>query len=64
MGTFFQFVFNLTSKHKWLFALLLFVLIGYSGYLASKLRFSEDITMVLPQSQEASKQILIIVYFY
>ena len=52
MGTFFQFVFNLTSKHKWLFALLLFVLIGYSGYLASKLRFSEDITKVLPQSEK------------
>ena len=52
MGIFFQFVFNLTTKYKWLFALLLFVLIGYTGYLASKLRFSEDITKVLPQSEK------------
>lgn len=52
MGTFFQFLFNVTSKHKWLFALLFCALIGYAGYLATQLRFSEDITKVLPQSEK------------
>jgi len=52
MGTFFQFLYNLSGRFKWLFALLLLLTIGYAGFLASKLKFSEDITRVLPQSEK------------
>ncbi len=35
-----------------MFLILLFLFVGYAGYLASKLRFTEDITKVLPQSEK------------
>lgn len=52
MGTFFQFLYRLTKQYRWLFLAVLISVVGMAGYLASKLRFSEDITKVLPLSEK------------
>jgi len=54
MGTFFQFIYRLTKRNKTLSLVLLFIIIALSAYFATKLRFTEDITKVLPQSRNIS----------
>jgi len=54
MGTFFQFIYHFTKRHKTVSLVLLFIVIALSAYFATKLRFTEDITKVLPQSRAIS----------
>lgn len=51
MGTFFTTIFNLVNKNKIISLLLLFVMIGTSGFYISKLKIVEDISKVLPQTK-------------
>lgn len=54
MSTFFQFIYRITKRYKWIFLVLLLLAFGFTTFLASKLRFSEDITKILPQSEKIS----------
>ena len=55
MSTFFTYVYNIISKHKALFIILLISFIIAAGYFANKLSFSEDISNVLPDSDKISQ---------
>lgn len=55
MSTFFQFIYRISKKYTWIFILIVLVVFGYSAYLASKLKFSEDISRILPESEKISK---------
>jgi len=51
MGTFFTAIYNLVNKNKLIALLLLFVIIGTSGFYISKLKVIEDISKVLPETK-------------
>jgi 1-acyl-sn-glycerol-3-phosphate acyltransferase len=52
MGTFFQFIYGLSGKYRWVFAFLLLSVVVYAALEASRLRFTEDISKVLPHSEK------------
>ncbi len=54
MSTFFLFIYRIAKQYKWIFIFLILLVFGYSVYLASKLKFSEDITKILPESEKIS----------
>jgi len=51
MGTFFTLIYNLINKNKLIALLLLFVMLGTSGFYISKLKVIEDISKVLPETK-------------
>ncbi len=55
MGTFFLYLFRLFEKHKIALVFLVVLILGASGFYASKLKLSEDITRVLPGNAQLSK---------
>ena len=55
MSTFFIFLYHRIQKHKTVFVLLLSAFVVATGYFASRVSFSEDITNVLPGSKKISR---------
>ena len=51
MGTLFLSIYKLVNKNKIFAIVLLFIMLGVSGFYISKLKFVEDITKVLPESE-------------
>ncbi len=51
MGTLFLSIYNLVNKNKIFALVLLFLMLGISGFFITKLKFVEDITKVLPESK-------------
>jgi len=55
MSTFFLFLYKLVSRYRLIAVVLLLILLGGSGYYASKLRFAEDISSALPMNEKIGK---------
>ena len=55
MSTFFLFLYKLSSRFKIVSILLLLLILGISGYYASRLRFAEDISSALPMNEKIGK---------
>ncbi len=55
MSTFFLYLFRFFRKHKVVLAFFVVVILGVSGYYASQLKLSEDITKVLPENAQINK---------
>lgn len=51
MSMIFQTLYQLIARHRVISLLVLFVLLGYLGFTASKLKLTEDISQVLPKSE-------------
>ena len=51
MADFFISIYNLTNKHKYLSIILLLVYLAFGLYMASRIKFSEDITKALPDDE-------------
>src|SRR5690554_4986664 len=52
MTSFFTKLFYLVNKNKWLTILLALLMLAVCGFFASKITFEEDITKVIPKSQQ------------
>jgi uncharacterized protein len=52
MGTFFYYIYKKIGKFPWLLLTGILILAGFSGYFATKLKFTEDISRVLPHSEK------------
>ena len=55
MSTFFLFIFNTISRNRIVAILLLFLVLSISGFYASKLKFTEDISKALPENEKIGK---------
>ncbi len=52
MGTLFYYIYKKFRKVPWILIIGILFLAGFSGYLATKLKFTEDISRVLPHSEK------------
>jgi 1-acyl-sn-glycerol-3-phosphate acyltransferase len=55
MSILFLYLFRFFEKHKMVLAVLVLVILGISGWYASRLKLSEDITKVLPDNEQINK---------
>ena len=55
MSTFFLFLYNFTSRNRIISIFLLAIIIGLSIFFGSKLKFTEDISKVLPKNEKIGK---------
>ena len=54
MSSFFTAIYNWIEKHRIISIVLLLLVVGISAYFTTKLRFSEDITKILPDNEKIS----------
>ncbi len=55
MSTIFLYLFRFFERHKMALAFLVIAILGMSGFYASQLKLSEDITKVLPNNEQINK---------